>query len=401
MKLNKREWWLLSAPLLVIGALTAVNYVPSVKQAWDDWRLYGNQRPLFVLRPPHSKEKRSTFEITFSHDTQWIARSYWVYSDDDRYRTQVVSVWNTRTGNSKTWANGQWLNEMTFIPDTPYIQAELLTSSEDKKRAEFNYLTGAMRPGSLLPLDEKERRNRTEFLNLYGDHNWTWEPAMKRGVKNEKGQTRWFKSADGLQTLQVEKVFAQAKNVGQAHEKIYDFRVDVKFTDKSTSEKRIKFSVAKHQTFYSSSLDAWYGDNIDIYTSSNCKRLLIQTEDPFINGYSEGAPEIRTLQLWDTSTGKLLQETKRSSRTKGEIVQSFESAAFSPDNKLLAIRLGNPGGYPCITELRDAATGAVLKKFTSAQNQTAYKPVFSRDSRRLFVPCRDRIEVWDVSDIKP
>jgi hypothetical protein len=202
----------------------------------------------------------------------------------------------------------------------------------------------------------------------------------------------------------VEKIFVPLRDEAPSPERSFDLKVAVKFIDKNRPHNKIQFSTAKYRVVYSGSSGTWFGGAIGVYTSPNRQRLLLHIKNPFASGFIMGysvGPE--SLQLWDAAAGKLLfEETIPASTVLNGKGRALDIAAFSPDNTLVAFRVQQRERDSCSIELRNASTGAVLREFKTAElSFDNPKPIFSRDSRTLFVPCKDCIEIWDISDIKP
>jgi len=113
-------------------------------------------------------------------------------------------------------------------------------------------------------------------------------------------------------------------------------------------------------------------------------------------------PNVFTLRLqcFDAKTGRSLWSYKIE-----KPFREVRSASLSPNDKLVSLLylFYENGVAHQIGEIRSTATGELLRRFISAPtaNSTLYiAHQFSPDNKTLLVPCDDRLELWDVSNIR-
>jgi len=105
------------------------------------------------------------------------------------------------------------------------------------------------------------------------------------------------------------------------------------------------------------------------------------------------------LQCFDVTTGRALwrAEIKEQAGVKAEVL--------SPDESLIALvyYLAYKDRLLHRVEVRSARTGELLRQFYSAGSPNFFKweqLQFSPDNKTLLVPCDDRLELWDVSNLR-
>ncbi len=397
-KWSKTEWLLLLAPLLVIGGLAILNFVPQVKQSFREWRDYGNNRPYAVF---YAGDDLTYNPIAFSPDGKYLAAAKrgTLPSNNGNHGIEVWDVLSRQQVSS--WpVSGKdvFVNVLKFVsPDvldvgtvmTINVTVMAMGVSQDFQsiRERRDIRSGKLLSSQQIPGAAEVPPDVLSAVSVFS----RYRPHKTQPEK--LGKTKFsFKLLRIKTPIQVKRYKAF---VVQWMAQIYDAQ---------GRKLRKPFAFLKYFDF--STGGDYSASAVEFCSSPDGKTLFIHT---IIPAFSAGLGVNQDMNEWieaiDTTTGRILWKRFLTQHNKQNGL--LRDIAFSPKSNVTAVLIDRyqggvlQGGN---VELRDTRTGAILRQFEVRPFTQNYAislyMQFSPDGKLLAIPQDDRLELWDVSDLR-
>lgn len=397
-KWSRLEWLLLLAPLLVIGGLALMNFAPQAEHSVREWRDYGSQRPYAVF---YAGNDLTYNPIAFSPDGKYIAAASrgTLPSNSGNHGVEVWDISSRRRVSS--WpllGKGTSVNILKFVsPSVLDVGTVVVTNVTvmamgvyqdfQSIRERRDTRSGKLLSSQQIPGAAEVPPDVLSAVPVFSHY-------QPRKTQPEKlGKTKFsFKLLRIKTPIQVKRYKAF---VVQWMAQIYDAQ---------GRKLRKPFAFLKYFDF--STGGDYSASAVEFCSSPDGKTLFIHT---IIPAFSAGLGVNQDMNEWieaiDTTTGRILWKRFLTQHNKQNGL--LRAIAFSPNSDVTAVLIDRyqggvlQGGN---VELRDTRTGATLRRFRVrplAQNYViSLYMQFSPDGRLLAIPQDDRLELWDVSDLR-
>lgn len=395
-KWSKSEWLLLLAPLLVIGGLALMNFMPQIKRSFQEWREYGSHRPYAVF---YAGDDLTYNPIAFSPDGKYLAAAKrgTLPSNNGNHS---VDVWDTFSRQKvSSWpiaGKNTFVDALKFVaPDV--LDVGLWTGGATNFRRfgeRRDTRSGKFLSGQKVHLSPEMPPSASYYAYVFSLEQSSKSRAEKLGHTKLNIKLFTIKTPINVDVNDPSLFKGEKHFVVQWMAQLFDAQ---------SRKVRKPFTLCK-------SFDRWSsqgasGSSMEFYSSPDGKTLLIhpRTADFFAKSIYQGMNE--WIEAFDTTTGRSLW--KRALTQRGSQNDLLRAITFSPKSNVMALLITKyKGGFSQggIIELRNTRTGDTLRQLAVGPSTQNYMiglyTQFSPDGKLLAVPQDDRLELWDVSDLR-
>jgi WD40 repeat protein len=397
-KWSKTEWLLLLAPLLVIGGLALMNFAPQVKRSFQEWREYGNNRPYAVF---YAGNDLTYNPIAFSPDGKYLAAATrgTLPSNNGNHGIEVwetssrqrVSSWPlSGKGTSVTilkFVSPSVLDVGTVMTINVTVMAMGVYQDFQSIRERRDTRSGKLLSNQQIPGAAEVPPDVLSAVSVFSRY-------QPRKTQLEKlGKTKFsFKLLIIKTPIQVKRYKAF---VVQWMAQVYD---------PQGRKLRKPFALSKYFDF--STGGDYSASAVEFCSLPDGKTLFIHTLIPALSaGLDVKQDTDEWIEAFDTTTGRSLWKRFLTQHNKQNGL--LRAIAFSPNSNATALLIDQYQGAVLQSgnvELRNTRKGNILRQFqvrpfTQNYSISLYMQ-FSPDGRLLAIPQDDRLELWDVSDLR-